>query len=259
MVEDMTFTKINENTIQCVIDMNEISQMGYILDELYTNREIASKFMRSVMEKGAEAGYQLNSHLQEIQVALFSDQQLVLSFVEVSPDNQVNQIIANVLDTYEGVKSIGKEYLEEILHMSGEEKLIAFQEAIEKYHAMLANREEVDTREADTREVKEEMVKDNNMVKEKKQYMFQFSNLSHLKQLSKAVTFKVPSHLYRDKQQYYLFVDFAGMEENKVKSFMLQVLDYEAKIEKNKFVLAHVEEHADNVIEEEALEVLKKL
>jgi negative regulator of genetic competence, sporulation and motility len=264
MVLNMTFTKINEKTIQCVIDMNEIGQMGYVLEELYTNREAASNFMRSVMERGVEAGYQLNRHLQEIQVTLFSDQQLVLSFVEVSPDKQVDQIIANVLDTYEGVKAIGKEHLEEIQNMSGEEKLLAFQEVIEKYHNLLdtfktpvvgEQREEKNIE----KEIKKEMDIEDIMVKEKKRYMFRFSNLSNLKQLSKAVTFKVPSHLYRDKQKYYLLVDFSGMEQDRVNSFMVQVLDYEAVVEKNKFVLAHVEEHADNVIEDGAIEVLRKL
>lgn len=262
MVLNMTFTKINEKTVQCVIDMNEIGQMGYVLEELYTNREAASNFMRSVMERGVEAGYQLNSHLQEIQVTLFSDQQLVLSFVEVSPDKQVDQIIANVLDTYEGVNAIGKEHLEDILNMSGEEKLLAFQEVIEKYHNLLDTFKTTDVGEQkkeNEKEIKREMDKEDSMVKEKKQYMFRFSNLSHLKQLSKAVTIKVPSHLYRDKQRYYLMVDFTGMEQDKVNSFMLQVLDYEAEVEKNKFVLAHVEEHANNVIEDGAIEVLKKL
>jgi len=73
MVEDMTFTKINEYTVQCVITMHELDQMGYELNELYTNKEAATNFMRNVMEKGVEAGFQLNNNLQEIQVSHFSD------------------------------------------------------------------------------------------------------------------------------------------------------------------------------------------
>lgn len=268
MVVDMTFTKINENTVQCVIAIQELDQMGYALNELYTNREAASNFMRNVMEQGVEAGFQLNSQLQEIQVTIFSDEQLILNFTQVNPDNQIDQIIENALEAYEGVKSIGKERLKDILDMEGKEKIQAFQEIIEKYHS-IAEEFKQPERAVQMKEVEQELEKkepdkkvtkkENKIVREKNQYMFQFSDLSHLKQLCQAVDLKVSSHLYKDKTKYYLFVDFAGMEQEKVNSFMVQVLDFEAKIEKNNLVLAYVEEHANRMIEAKALEVLKKL
>lgn len=250
----MTFKKINEFTVQCVMEVNEIDQMGYVLQELYTNKEAASKFMRNVMEKGEEAGFSLNQNLQEIQVVLLPGDQLMLSFTQVSPNFQVNQMIENAMEAHAAVEAIGKERLDEIMNMSGKEKLLAFQEIMAKYKGMA----EAFSQKEESNEGVMNLEKVDTEYKQKK-LMFQFSNLSHLEKLCKSVTIKVPSNLYKDGKQYYLLADFAGMEKEKIDNFLLQALDYEAKIEKNKLVMAHVEEHASNMIENKAIEVLKKM
>jgi negative regulator of genetic competence, sporulation and motility len=255
MVVSMTFTKINDYTVQCVIAVKEIDQMGYALNELYTNKEAASKFMRNVMEKGEEAGFQLNHNLQEIQVVLLPDGQLVLSFTEVSPDYQVNQMIENAIEAYDAVESIGKEQLEEIKNLSGREKLLAFQDIMAKYKGMAEAFLSSD--ESDEEEKNLEKTDIENKVKNK--FMFEFSDLSHLEKLCKAVTLKVPSHLYKDNKQYYLLTDFSGINQEKIASFMMQALDFAVKIENNELIQAHVEEHAKPMIENKAIEILKRI
>ncbi|RDY31045.1 adaptor protein MecA [Lachnotalea glycerini] len=252
MVVDMTFSKINEYTVQCVITMSEIDQMGYALQELYTNREAASEFMRNIMKKGEEAGFQLNSNLQEIQAMLLSDSKLVLSFTAVDPDRQVNQMIENILAASDAVELIGKEHLKEILHMTGKEKFMCFQEIMAQYNDMI---DQPNQDEAKTKELKEE--KSN--IKDKKQYMFQFANLSHLEQLCKSVKSQIPSSLYRNNEQYYLLTDFAGMDQDVVNSFIVRAMEFAARIENNKLVLAYIKEHANHMLEKEAIDVLKKL
>lgn len=253
-VVDMTFKKINENTVQCVIAVAEIDQMGYALNELYTNKEIASSFMRNVMEKGEEAGFQLNRNLQEIQVVLLQDGQLVLRFTEVGPDYRINQMIENALEAYEAVEAIGKDRLEDIIKLPGREKLNAFQEIMAKYKGMA----EAFLQEEESDEEDKVLEKTETQKKEKR-FMFEFSDLSHIEMLCKATALKAPSHLYKDDKQYYLLVDFEEEEEAIVDSFVVQALDFAAKIEKNKMIMAYVEEHAKNMIEDEAIEVLKKI
>lgn len=254
MVGNMTFKKINEYTVQCVIAVTEIDQMGYELNDLYTNKEAASNFMRSIMEKGEEAGFQLNKNLQEIQVVLLQDGQLVLRFTEVGPDYHVNQMIENALEAYKAVETIGKERLEEIIKLPHKEKLKAFQEMMAKYKGMAESfLQDTESYEEDKTLEKTETEK-----KEKK-FMFQFSDLSHLEMLCKTVALKVPSHLYKDSKQFYLLVDFSDTEDTIVDSFVVQALDFTAKIEKNKLVMAYVQEHAKNMIEDEAIEILKKI
>lgn len=254
MVENMTFKKINEYTVQCVIAVTEIDQMGYELNDLYTNKEAASNFMRSIMEKGEEAGFQLNKNLQEIQVVLLQDGQLVLRFTEVGPDYQVNQIIENALEAYKAVETIGIERLEEIIKLPNREKLKAFQEMMAKYKGMA----ESFLQDEESYEEDKTLEKTETEKKEKK-FMFQFSDMSHLEMLCKTVALKVPSHLYKDNKQYYLLVDFSETEDTIVDSFVVQALDFTAKIEKNKLVMAYVQEHAKNMIEDEAIEILKKI
>lgn len=253
----MTFKKINEYTVQCIIAVTEIDQMGFALNELYTNREAASKFMHSVMEKGEEAGFELNRDLQEIQVVLLQDGQLVLRFTQIGPDYQVNEMIENAIEAYEAVEAIGKERLEEIMRMSGRDKLKAFQELMAQYKGIAeAFLEDGEEREEDSMPL--ENTKTEIKSKEEK-LMFQFSNLSNLQKLCKAVTIKVPSYLYRDSKQYYLLTDFTGMKKEKIDGFKVKALDFASKVEKNHLVMAHVQEHANHMIEKNAIEVLKKI
>jgi len=254
MVEDMTFTKINEYTVQCVITMHELDQMGYELNELYTNKEAATNFMRNVMEKGVEAGFQLNNNLQEIQVSHFSDEQLILNFTEVNPENQVNQIIGGALDAYEAVKTLGKERLENILGMTGQEKLVAFQQLMAEYYGLIDK-----SKEPELKLPKKEKKKAKFELNDTNQYMFQFSDLSHLRQLCESVNLKVQSRLYEDKKQYYLLTDFDGIEQEKLNGFLLRALEFEGKVEKNKLILAHIKEHANPMIKANAIEELKKI
>jgi negative regulator of genetic competence, sporulation and motility len=245
MVVDMMFTKINDYTVQCVVTLSELDQMGYKLNELYTNREVASNFMRSVMEKGIEEGFELKEHLQEIQVTHFSDQQLVLNFTQVDSDTQINQIISNALDAYEAVKYLGRERLENLQSITGREKVMNFQK-------MMAEFQGLSEEEKLPEPVKTEMSLDDKNV-----YMFEFSDLDNLKHLCHTVGLNLSSRLYKSKTKYYLFTDFSGVEQEKINGFVLRALDFEGKIEKNKLVLSHVAEHANTMIEKNAIEALK--
>ncbi|WP_180272748.1 adaptor protein MecA [Konateibacter massiliensis] len=248
----MTFTKINDYTVQCVIPANEIDQMGYVLQELYTNKEAASRFMRSVMEKGEEAGFQLNRNLQEIQVVLHPNGELILSFTEVNPDSQVNHMLESALEAYDAIEAIGRERVEEIMNMAGKEKIEAFQEIIAKYKKIAEGFLQIE-------EAEEEAPKNNAKEAAGDKFMLRFSDFSHLEKLCKSVAIKVPSHLYKENKQYYLLADFTGINQDKRDSFMLQALDFEARIEGNKLLMAHIEEHGKYMIENEAIEVLKKI
>ncbi len=53
----MKFTKINENSIRCVISREEMSAQGIELDELMDNRGKAEEFLRYILQ---QARYELN-------------------------------------------------------------------------------------------------------------------------------------------------------------------------------------------------------
>jgi len=58
----MIFNRINEHTVSCVLHENEISKMGYNLNDLLQNQDLASSFLKDIMEKANEAGFSMNEN-----------------------------------------------------------------------------------------------------------------------------------------------------------------------------------------------------
>lgn len=126
----MMFYRVNEHMVSCAIGESEITQMGYHITELYKDKELAGRFMKEVYEKAREIGFEIGDHIQTVQVAVTQNHQFILNFIEVNPEEQINDTLQNLLDAAETVEFIGKDRLEEILSMTGDEKMDAFQECM---------------------------------------------------------------------------------------------------------------------------------
>lgn len=252
----MTFKRVNEHTVQCIIEINEIDQMGYVLQELYTNSDLASDFMKSIMEKGIEAGFNLSENIQDIQAILLSNQQLILSFTDVNPEESINLMLENFLATFEAVEKVGKDQLEEMLKMTGKEKIEAFQETMEHLKSVAAtsrkDSENAQEQEAVTLEKGE-------VAEEKEKYILRFSAFSDLEKFCKKVSFAIPASVYKDESQYYLLADPKGLARKTLESFVFQSQDFVSDIKRDSLAAAFIEEHASRLIEKEPIELLKKL
>lgn len=265
----MIFRRVDKYTVQCVIRVQEIDQMGYELQDLYSNRERAMDFMRNIIEKGGEAGFHLSDNLQEIQAILLPDHQLILSFTDANPDNLINLTIENIISMYESVNIIGKENLEEILHMKGKEKIQKFNETL----AQLQDSEKIfrqsfssDQSQEPSEQVEAEVAEEEIIEKvieevtsESGNFILRFSAFTDLEKFCKNLTFSIPASLFKDGAEYFLLVNAKGLEPTKVDSFVFQAQDFTKDIQRDDLTAAYIEEHAENLIQKESIEVLRRL
>lgn len=271
----MLFVRVNEYTVRCIIEETEIDQMGYKIDELYSNQDMASNFMKNVLDKAKEAGFQLAGSFQSIQAALMPDHKLVLNFVDINPEEQINFTISNFLTAYEAVEIVGKERLTEILALSGESKTKAFQEAMIAYQNVINQTPE--KRSKDLREnqfeenVQASLQDDKNNVSENiktqeqakvlkdTRYVIRFNSFSDVSKFAKELSFQTNVSLYKEKDLYYLVADLEGLDEKAQNNLIFQAKEYAIDFQKNTIFETFLSEHGQLIINQARLDVLQKL
>lgn len=271
----MLFVRVNEYTVRCIIEEKEIDQMGYKIDELYSNQDMASNFMKNVFDRAKEAGFQLAGSFQSIQAALMPDHKLVLNFVDIDPDEQINFTISNFLTAYEAVEIVGKDRLTEILALSGENKAKAFQEAMIEYQKVINQAPE--KRSEDLREnqfeqnitagTQENTSNQNENVKAEEQktilkdtrYVIRFESFSDVSKFAKELSFQTNVSLYKEKDLYYLVADLEGLDERAQNNLIFQAKEYAIDFQKNTIFETFLSEHGQLIMNKAKLDVLQQL
>lgn len=246
----MLFTRINENIVRCAIQEDEISQMGYDLEELFKNQQMATDFMKEIITRAKDFGFSMNENFEAVQSAFFTNHQLVLNIIHINPEDRINSVIQNLLNAFETVEIIGKERLTEILQMAGDEKTQAFNECIAELEKVNQEIEENASAQPENAEEK---------VCIQGKYLLSFLNLSQAERFCKEAAFAVPGTLYKDKNNYFMIVDLSGIEQDKADGFILQAREYSSNVTQDRNYSAYLEEHAEKLIKENPIEVLKNL
>lgn len=152
----MMFYRVNDHTTSCVISEQEIKDMGYQLPALYRDKDVASSFMKEICEKANEVGFHISERMQTVQTAMFPNHQLVLNFIDVNPEQDINSSIESLLTAADAVDLLGRDRLEEIYDMTGEEKVAAFQDCMKELSKEAQKTLEDNLRDEMVQEVEEE-------------------------------------------------------------------------------------------------------
>lgn len=95
----MTFWKISETRLNCLISLTEIGELGYTLEELMQNRERTQEFLNLIFEKGKEAlNIQSKREIQSFFGALLPDKSLLLSIFSAE---KVEEAVKSPILTYQ--------------------------------------------------------------------------------------------------------------------------------------------------------------
>ena len=252
----MTFNRINEYTVRCVLDEKEIDMMGYNLKELFQNKNLANDFLLDIIEKAKNEGFSMNDSYKSIQSMFLPNHQIVLNIFDANLDDPMDELILNYLNTYELVEKVGKERLEEILKMEGKEKMKAIRDCMKEVQGMFEESPELMDVTYENEEAVTKEVEINEMTSMK--YLLMFQDLNHTEQFSK-ISDAVPGKLFKDKNQYFMLVDLHGMELDSVNSFILKARDYTADIREDEVYSAFLEEHGEVIIKANPIKVLKMI
>lgn len=249
----MMFAKVNAHTVKCVIGEEEITTMGYQLEDICKDQNLASEFMKNVIGKANEAGFEISEHIQAVQVAFLPNHQLVLMFMEGDVDEQVNQAIANLLNAANLVDSVGKERLEEIQNMTGDEKQKAFEECVQE----VAPTKEIQQDQVDVPAGGKKENADGTKVPER--YILCFHSLNRTEDFCKITSVAAPGQLYKSDGLYYLVSDLTGSDDRLKTTFLTTASEYAKSLEKDILQMEYLKEHGEVLIAKDPITILKNL
>ena len=219
----MEFSRIGKHTIRCVISEDEISDLGFTLEEIMKNGERTQEFMNQIFdmaEQRFETKFEMG--IKTVRADFMSDHTLSLTFSEYPGTEGVVEHLKDIVNGL--LNSIPRQKWEEIQEQ----------------------------KQQNTTKSDEDLGVIVTLV---------FDSLDILIRYSKAVALSSypPNTLYKYKNEYMLIVDFRDMDEEQVKRMSAVTDEYAKDILVGNERKAHIVEHGEAILKECALEQLKEL
>ena len=290
----MFFWKIDDETIRCLINKEEIGQMGFDLNELSSDNDLMEEFLNAIIANSKNyINWNTDNGVQNyIARALPSEQFLITiscTFQDVAIDRDLDQIKKMTTALRE---RISDDRIDSIYSMSGEEKEREFEALAKDLHDVCMGNttekeeqeknETNETKEAETTgagnvslETPKDFAKGMASSKEAEQggaeqavsphipsqklIFKEFRNLIDFCSLLNKDYF-IPSSLYKDSEEYILLVEFPiEMDNSKIITFMITAEEYGAECSNQRLEGYYLSEHAKLLIKDKAVETLYRM
>ena len=218
----MEFSRMGKHTIKCVITEEEIFDMGYTLDEIMSNGERTQEFMNNIFDL-AEQEFQtkFDMGIKTVRADFLPDYTLSLTFSEHPAGNGMMEHLKDIVNGL--LNSIPSEKWEEI-----------------------SKRNEAEQNQDDPVKVI---------------VLFKFNEMDTVIRFSKQVTLsELPENaLYKYNNEFYLFMDLSDCTENEVMKLSMTTDEYANDIQVGPERKAFMDEHAEIILRENAIENLRQL
>ena len=104
----MRFTRINENTVNCIITAEDMDEQGLSIEDLFRKKDEAMAFLREIIARAAEeVDYRPSGSYLPMQIAVLPDRAISLTLSEDAN--------AAVSDMLRGLTERIREFLEKVL------------------------------------------------------------------------------------------------------------------------------------------------
>lgn len=227
----MKFEKMENGTLRCILTREDLEQNEIELEDFFSNtptvREFLEKLIRIAEE---EVGYKSDGNMMSIQATIMPDGEIELTFAEGKISNE--------------------DLLEHIRNMVSPVKKRLEQKALSKEETNLLK--EVTNPKAVSKEEREGYT-----------YLLTFVSFSSVRQFCRVLSMntKTQSRLYylEHKKQYFLWADLNNTTRGYVYEFVAASMEYAESVEKDSMRSTYLEEHANIIVKEQALETLAQL
>ena len=225
----MKFTKINDNSIQCIISREEMNAQGIDLDELMGDRVKAEEFLRYILQQARyEVDFETTGEALNVQLTVMKDGDVSLM---ISDDQ--NAAIHAMLAQFK-------------------ERLKEFQQAIEQGKMKAQNALALDPAKEVLEGTSDDEITDMEIWAE-------FSNLDDCIRLAKSVDMpEAPSRLLKYHDTYYLIIELHQTKKQLAHS-VFTIAEYSDNMYASGPSTYGVEEHAIRMIKSDALLQLQNL
>ena len=221
----MQFSRVGKHTIRCVITEDEISDLGFSVDEIVTNGARTQEFMNQIFDL-AEQEFETKFDLgvKTVQVEFRSDHTLSLTFSEHPSAEGMMEHLRDIINGILG--SIPQEKWEEL--------------AQKQNASQGAEHEEEDVC-----------------------ILLGFDHITDAVRfagrLGDSAAERIPSELYRSREKLYLILHLLHCSEEQVRRLSVITDEYVGDIEVGKQRYAYMREHGTALLKENALAHLARI
>lgn len=240
----MEIKRIGENKIRCALTEDEIQNMGFDIDDIIGNTETTQQFMRVVLHLVEEQeNISLENVSPMVKAELLQDHSMAITF---GGDSDLT--FQSLVDTVNHLLGqMHPEGVQELAHISAEDKRAALAELLEKLHPGMKVQERTE-QAAET--PREPLV-----------CALQFASIENMISMSRACSGeKMPnSSLYRMDGNYYLVVDFTGMTKDEMRPYAFAALEYGDAHFSGNGRIAYIKEQGKCIMRKDAVQMLMQL
>ena len=218
----MKFSRIGKHTIRCVISEEEITDLGYTLEEIMSNGERTQEFMNEIFDL-AEQRFEtkFDFGVKTVRADFLADHTLSLTFSEHPGSEEMMEHLKDIVNGL--INSIPQQKWNEISEAKKQQE----QEVDETRVFVMVVFEQMDT-----------------LIRFAKQVVLQ----------------ECPQNsLYKMHERYYLILDLTNQLEEEVKRLSAVTDEYASDLLVGAERKAFIEEHGDVILKESAMEQLKQL
>lgn len=235
----MEYKRIDENTIRCIVTEEDMENFGLNLDEFLSHSGRSDEFLQYIVSEARdELGYENDKGIVSMRLEVLSDRRISITFGNGN-EKQVREQVLKYL------KELAESHiLQEIGRIFGDRQKAAPETQQKQIPAKSVPGEAGEQKE------RKELFR-----------MYGFASLRDVMSFCRAVGLKQPvkSHLYKEKENYYLIVDRYRISEYHFNLLTAVAFDYGRVIAEPGHLYDHLQEHGELLIADRAIGTLRKL
>lgn len=232
----MEYKRIDENTIRCIVTEEDMENFGLNLDEFLSHSGRSDEFLQYIVSEARdELGYQNDKGIVSMRLEVLGDGRISLTFGSGDEKQIREQVLKYLKELTES------RILQEVGKIFGEKQ----KEAL----PVQENQNPAGKTSEETKELKEPY------------RMYCFASFRDVMAYCHAIGLKQPikSHLYKEKEDYYLIVDRYRISEYHFNLLTAVAFDYGKVLVESDYLYDHLREHGELLIGERAIGTLRKI
>lgn len=245
----MEIKRLSDNKIRCALSEQEISEMGFSIDDIIGNTETTQEFMKVVLELVEEHEHiSLEGISPMVRAELLQDHSMAITFGGDSESN-----FKSLVDTVNHLMSqLQPDKMKEFHEMNLEEKKQKIDEFLKGF------------KEAETEEnsVFSDVDPDTEVYKETMPFGLIFLKLDDVIRFARLFQGqeRLPENaLYKLEGHYYLLMDFVNFSKEELRPLAFASVEFDDAHFAEALQIAYLKEHGQVIIKERAIEMLVQL
>lgn len=225
----MKFSKINDNTVRCIVTQEDMEDMGVEIEDFFTDRDKSRAFFEQLVEMAAqEVDFHARSEMLAMQVMPLPDKSIAITFSDDQKES-FQSMIENIKD----VTNLLEEQKNEI-------------------------------QQGNWKEIEEKEEEKQNINKSKKNKMicaFRFDSLNNISEFATAVGSEtgIKSSVYKEGTNYFLVMEKGKISKKIYRALCERALEFGAFDGEGMKHILTLKEHATCIMKKKALDVLYRI